>query len=117
MPGFGKKILSGFVTLTSRPPTSTSASYSAALERDHADERALEAERRTQEAIPLEIDPIVRTADQDGDRAATRAHVELHRDERADVDPVVLDDLLPDDVAAERADPEVVRHVALPVVR
>ena len=56
-------------------------------------------------------------ADEHRDRPAAGAHVELERDEIADVDPVVLDDLAADLAAAEELRPQLVRVLAARVVR
>src|SRR3989442_9245138 len=87
------------------------------LERDHSHQGALEAERRAQEAVALQVDPVVRAADEHRDRPAAGAQVELEGDEIADVDPVVLDDLTADLAAAEELRPQLVRVLAAHVVR
>src|SRR5512138_874838 len=86
------------------------------LEGGRADERALQAEGRAKEPIALEVDRRVRPVDPHRDRTATGTLVELHPHVVADVHAVVLDDLPPDLVAAERGGPEAVRHGAAGVI-
>src|SRR5713226_2475070 len=54
------------------------------------DQRALQAERRAEESVGLQIHRSARAAHADRDRPAARALVELDRDEAADVDAVIL---------------------------
>src|SRR6266542_5883926 len=86
-------------------------------ERDRSDQRALQTQRRAQELVALEIDRGAGAAHADRDRSTTGALVERHRHEAADVDAVVLDDLLADLIAAEPLRPQTVRHGATLVVR
>src|SRR6266545_4110372 len=87
------------------------------LERSGADQRALQTQRRAQELVALEIHCRTGTANAHGDGSTTGALVERHRDEAADVDAVVLEDLLADLIAAEPLRPQSMRHTTTLVVR